>query len=57
MIVVDFVHDIVLSAAFYFLYLLDMGLITGWEDEETPDVQTNNIIQLAYLISNVELLC
>lgn len=44
MIVVDFMHDIVLSAAFYFLYLLNMGLITGWEDEETPDAQTNNVI-------------
>lgn len=57
MIVVDFMHDIVLSAAFYFLYLLNMGLITGWEDEETPDAQTNNVIQLAYSISNVKLLC
>lgn len=55
--VVDFIHDIVLSAVFYFLYLLDMGLITGWEDKETPDVQTNNVIQLAYCLSNVKLPC
>lgn len=48
-------HDIILTAAFYFLYLLNMGLITGWEDKETPDVQTKNIIQLAYWLSNVKL--
>lgn len=55
--IVDFIHDIVLSTPFYFLYLLDMGLITGWEHKETPDVQKNNVIQLAYWLLKGKLPC